>query len=203
MPGRGRVEVTGGFWLLMAWLNYTDTQGLLPMALAAAALHEAGHWLAIRALGGRITRLRLSAVGAEMRLYAPMSYGRELLCALSGPAVNMVLAFAAAGRGTEKGYLFAGLNLSLGLFNLLPIGRLDGGRALDCALAWLLGPQAAGRVCAALDRVCVSLLVAGGILLTGAGGSFLPALIGLWLWMGVLQKLGGKRGCQGPFKRVK
>lgn len=44
----GRVEVTGGFLLLTAWLNYLDRQGVVPLALLACALHELGHWAASR-----------------------------------------------------------------------------------------------------------------------------------------------------------
>ena len=62
----GRVEVTGGFLLLTAWLNYLDRQGVVPLALLACALHELGHWAALRALGARVRRVRLTAVGAEM-----------------------------------------------------------------------------------------------------------------------------------------
>ena len=39
----GRVEVTGGFLLLAAWLNYLDRSLLVPAALTACALHELGH----------------------------------------------------------------------------------------------------------------------------------------------------------------
>ena len=30
----GRVEVTGGFLLLTAWLNYLDRQGVVPLAVS-------------------------------------------------------------------------------------------------------------------------------------------------------------------------
>ena len=73
------MEVTGGFLLVMAWLNYCDTQNLLPAVLCAATAHELGHLVAIYALGGRVVRLRLTAAGAELRLGRTMSYGRELL----------------------------------------------------------------------------------------------------------------------------
>ena len=34
MTGQGRVEVTGGFLLLVAWLNYLDRSFVVPLALA-------------------------------------------------------------------------------------------------------------------------------------------------------------------------
>ena len=40
----GRVEATGGFFLLLAWLNYLDRTLVVPMALAACAFlwHDLG-----------------------------------------------------------------------------------------------------------------------------------------------------------------
>ena len=65
-----RVEISAGALLLGAALYYLDEQGVLLMAFCACALHELGHWLVIRALGGRVTALRITCVGAEMRLSA-------------------------------------------------------------------------------------------------------------------------------------
>lgn len=175
----GRVEATGGFLLLMAWLNYADQQGLLLPALAACVLHELGHLLAVRLCGGAVERLRLSAVGAELRLGRGLSYGRELLCALAGPAAN--LAAALAWARTEGGALFAGVNLALGCFNLLPAGRLDGGRALRCVLAPALGPDRAGRLGERLDRALSLLLVGAGCAAVCRGGGFTLLLVALWL----------------------
>ena len=56
----GRVEVTGGFLLLAAWLNYLDRQGIVPLALLSCALHELGHLLVLRLLGVRVRRLSIT-----------------------------------------------------------------------------------------------------------------------------------------------
>ena len=98
------VEISGGFLLVAALLFYLDTENLLFWAAAACALHELGHGLAIRCLGGRVALLRLTCVGAELKLSAryPMGYGRQLLAALGGPAANLLCAGAAvhmAGGG--------------------------------------------------------------------------------------------------------
>ena len=119
------VEISGGFLLVAALLFYLDTENLLFWAAAACALHELGHGLAIRCLGGRVALLRLTCVGAELKLSAryPMGYGRQLLAALGGPAANLLCAGAAvhmAGGGDERAYLFAGLNLALAGSRLKP-----------------------------------------------------------------------------------
>ena len=184
--GRGRITVTPGFLFLMAWCNYADQQGLLLPALAGCALHELGHLAAIWGLGGSVRRLRLTAVGAEIQLERPMSYPGAWLCCRA-----------------EGGALFAGLNLALGCFNLLPVGRLDGGRALHCLLSMSIGP-AAEEAEAVLDRVFIAFLLALGVLLIGWGGSFTLLLVALWLLAKEKEgKKGRNRSCQGLQKRVK
>lgn len=200
-PGRGRVEVTGGFLLLLAWLNYCDTQNLLPTALCAAAAHELGHLGAVYALQGSVRRLRLTAAGAELWLEGTMSYGRELACALAGPLVNLLLAYGAARLGAV---VFAGLNLALGLFNLLPLSMLDGGKALSCGAALLLGPEAARYLLGWTDRVlAAALLLCGGLVLL-EGGNVTLMVVGAWLLCAFLRgekKLDGKRVVKGGVNR--
>ena len=101
-----RVEISAGALLLGAALYYLDEQGVLLMAFCACALHELGHWLVIRALGGRVTALRITCVGAEMRLSArcPLGCWQQIAAALAGPAVNLLAARMAVGLGTEGAY---------------------------------------------------------------------------------------------------
>lgn len=199
---QGRVEATSGFFLLLAWLNYVDRQGIVPLAMAACLLHELGHYLAIRWLGFRIKSIRFTAIGAEMELPKGLGYWREGLAALAGPGVNLLLAAFLCQWG--HGTLFAGINLVLGCFNLLPIGRLDGGRALYCTLALLLGADWAERLCKGLDITFTGAVLATGVLFTGLGGNLTLLLVALWLAAAWLS--GKKRGnstCQMGGKRVK
>ncbi|MBQ3135561.1 MAG: site-2 protease family protein [Oscillospiraceae bacterium] len=179
MLRRGRMEITGGFVLLMAWLNYSDTQGLLPLGVCAAAAHEVGHWLAIRLFGAGVSRLRLSATGAQMQLVGTLTYPAELCCALAGPAVNLLLGYAAARLGW---LVFAGMNLALGLFNLLPVGALDGGRVLRCLWCMLSDPDRADGAQLRLDRVLAVVLLLLGAMALGVGGSVTLCVIGSWLF---------------------
>ncbi len=177
--------MTGGFLLVMAWLNYTDTQGILPLAVCAAAAHELGHWAAIVLSGGQVRRLRLCAIGAELVLECSLSYGREFFCALAGPAVNVLLAVCAC-RGTgERMLLFAGLNFALALFNLLPLAPLDGGRALCCICCLLTDLGHARQICRRVEQgVLVLLCAVCGVCLCWGGGVTLALCVGWLLWSG-------------------
>lgn len=175
----GRVEATGGFFLLLAWLNYLDRTLLVPTALAACAAHELGHVAAIRLLGGGIRGMRLTAVGAELILSRPLGYWQEGLAALAGPGANLLLALFFSGF--EGCSVFAGLNLALAAFNLLPVGRLDGGRALYCALALLAGPGPADRVGGWLDCLCTAGALGAGAFLAVRRGNITLLLVAFWL----------------------
>ena len=179
-----RVEISAGALLLGAALYYLDEQGVLLMAFCACALHELGHWLVIRALGGRVTALRITCVGAEMRLSArcPLGYWQQIAAALAGPAVNLLAARMAAGLGTEGAYCFAGLNLALAAFNLLPAVQLDGGRILWCILALLTSEERAERLLRVLSSALAVGLVLGALLLLWQGRGNLTLLItAVWL----------------------
>lgn len=80
----GKLEVTAPFFLMLAWLNYLDRQGLVPLCVLACCFHELGHLLSIRLLSGDIKLIRLTAVGAEMVLCRPMGYGQEMVAGSSG-----------------------------------------------------------------------------------------------------------------------
>lgn len=182
--GLGKVEVTAGFLLLLAWLNYLDNSLIVPMAAAACLAHELGHLAVIRLIGGTVRRIRLTAIGAEIVLARGLSYWQEGLSALAGPGINLVLALVCCGL--ERGVTFAGLNLALALFNLLPVGRLDGGRALYCTLALLAGPELASRIGNWLDVLSTGAVLAAGLALAGRNLTLL--LVGFWLLAAFLKQ---------------
>lgn len=182
----GRVEITGGCLLLLAWLNYLDRDFLLPMALAACGAHELGHLAAVRLLGGDVKQINLTVVGAELVLDRALGYWQEGASALAGPGANLLLALTCCNL--EGWRAFAGLNLALALFNLLPAGRLDGGRALYCTLALLAGQDWSARICGWLDCACTAAILGLGLLAAGCCGNITLLLVALWLAAGLVKK---------------
>lgn len=153
----------------------------LLLVLFAAGVHEAGHWAVLRALGAELRCLRLGPLGAVLETDArSLSYGQELAAVLAGPGANLLcaLALALTGPGREAAI---GAHLVLGGFNLLPVGPLDGGRALRLALSWRWGP--AGEEAACRISGAAALVTAAGLamLIWYTGGSLwlLPTLGGL------------------------
>lgn len=159
---KGRVCVSSGFLVMLALLIYIDGGALFWAAVLAAALHELGHYAAMRALGCRLQALRLTACGAEMELSSARTvpYVHELIITLCGPLTNLFLALLCANLplSSEMQYLFAGVNISLGLFNLLPIYPMDGGNCLQILLVISFG-DVRGRALAHGVSWMISLLL--------------------------------------------
>lgn len=173
-----RVRVTPGFLLLAAAVWLAEPELLLPTFLAAA-VHELGHVAALRAVGGRAEGFTLAFLGAQLRLTGELSYAAELPVALAGPVCSLALALAAGRAGR---FLLAGISLALGLFNLLPIRPLDGGRAVACLGGMFLSPQGAERLERGLAAAALGAVLAlGGVCLRRGYG---PGLLGMGLWLG-------------------
>ena len=171
--------------LLLALFVLLSSPLVLGALLLAALTHELGHCAMLRWLRARVTAVRITALGAEMRIEGRLSYGGEVLAAAAGPAVNLLLAplLAYGGRLWEMLYLFAGTQLVLGLFNLLPILPLDGGSMLWNLLAWVTEPYTADRVMTAIGFGTAAVLTLAAVWAAWQGGGFffLLAALGL-LW---------------------
>jgi stage IV sporulation protein FB len=111
------------------------------LGLLFAAAHEAGHLALLSIFRVKPQRVCLTAAG--IRIEAPpgirLSFGQEIIIALAGPTVSLALAglFVALQAGFPAQPFFQTalwINLGFGLFNLLPVRQLDGGRVLYYAL---------------------------------------------------------------------
>ena len=187
-PDRPRLEASPGFLLLLGGLYWLDEGvGLLPWGLTACAVHELGHIAAAAALGGRIEGLSLTVVGAELRIgyEVPLTYGRDSLVALAGPAANLLWGGLALALHWE---LAAALTLAVGAFNLLPIMPLDGGRVVYGLLAGRLDIDWAERLMTALSGCLVGLLIGVGAVAAVQFANVTLLLTALWLLAGVLRR---------------
>jgi Zn-dependent protease len=155
---------------------------------AIVLMHEFGHSLACRQVGGLANQIVLWPLGGVAYVQPPERPGAQLWSIAAGPLVNVALLpllfayFVAAGLPIFSSYgpdsvnlmraIFM-INLGLLIFNILPVYPLDGGQILRSVLWFFLGR---GK----------SLLVASAI---GFVGVFALALFALnmgSIWMGIL-----------------
>lgn len=169
--GNERVKFSGGFCISLALMLLMVPLKWLLAAALAAVLHEACHYLAIRACSGKWDGVKLYSFAAHLPL-PEMSRGREVLCALAGPVGGLCLLLLA--RWAPRLALCGAMQSA---YNLLPIYPLDGGRALQSGLLLFLSPPTAARVCRVLEILCKT-----GICLLALYGCF-------WLKLGIFPLL--------------
>lgn len=137
-----------------------------------------------------------------------MNYRQELIVAAAGPAVNLML--AAVSSRVSAGLAFAGVNLALGMFNLLPVGELDGSRILRCALSCAVPDGMAYAAFGGLEFCFTVIFVGAGIVLAFKNRNLTLFLTAFWLLkrfgrekIKILRKKNGNRACHTVQKRLK
>ncbi len=151
-------------------------------------LHEMGHAAMARRFGIATHSITLYPFGGLAALERePNSPTSEALVALAGPAVNFALAAAAvplAALGLLGASTFLGLNLVLGIFNLLPAFPMDGGRVLR---AWWTRRH--GRTLATLKALRLARVLAWAFIALGLAGQGSLVLVGGFLLLLVRAEL--------------
>jgi len=161
-------------------------------------LHELGHAVAAQRYGIRTRDITLLPIGGVARLERmPDDPRQELVVALAGPAVNVVLALGlylgtvGAGRIIADEGLLSGtfvqrlfwVNVWLVLFNMLPAFPMDGGRVLRAILAMWMDYVRATQIAAQIGQAMALMFGFIGLLF-----SPLLAFVALFVWIGAAQE---------------
>lgn len=146
----GGVKIRVGFlfFAVLTALMLIDRTGLVLWGLAACMIHESGHLLACLLVGHRPKELTLEPTGIRMVEGDELiSYHKEICILLAGSLTNLLTcSIIFLSLQTVGARLFATTHLVLGVFNLLPIGALDGGRIVRLTALNFLPPDRAERV---------------------------------------------------------
>ena len=203
-----RIHLT--FLLLLTWIaiGYYAGGGLdaaiwgvafILLVFGCVLLHEFGHVLAARRYGIHTPSITLYPIGGVARLARmPEEPRQELVVALAGPAVNVIIAalLVLAGQDLDLGRLFSidrdnasiaskllDTNVFLLLFNMLPAFPMDGGRVLRAVLAMRMSHVRATQVAASVGQ--------GFAFIFGFLGLFsnpLLVFIALFVYLGAAQE---------------
>ena len=176
---------------------------LVTVIFGCVVLHELGHALAARRYGIQTRDIILMPIGGVARLERiPRRPAWELVVAIAGPAVNLViaavlLAIAVPLTGVDGLWnpqsLTANLvgktiavNLAMIVFNLLPAFPMDGGRIFRAALAMRLPYVRATRIAARVGQATALVIGVVGLVIFN---NPMLMFIALFVWGGARQEL--------------
>ena len=202
------VRIHATFLLLLAWFGFVYyAEGgyaamfaglsFIILLFVCVVLHEFGHALAARAYGINTPDITLLPIGGVARLERmPDKPWQEVVVALAGPAVNVVIAFAlyvVVGRVFQLGELeqvaegggnlltrLLAINVMLVVFNLLPAFPMDGGRVLRAALAMHMKHARATQIAALVGQIVAVLFGLVGLF----GGNPFLLFIAVFVFFG-------------------
>jgi Zn-dependent protease/CBS domain-containing protein len=220
------VFVHATFLLLLAWVvgaAYFQTHSwavafdqlvFVILAFTIIVLHEYGHALTARRFGVPTRDITLLPIGGVARLERiPENPSQELLIAIAGPAVNVVLAVLCFAWMMIDGTLAAWMqhamapkanadlmealvasslslrlftfNVFIVLFNLIPAFPMDGGRVLRALLAMVMDYVQATQIAASVGQFVALLFGFAGLF-----GNPLLIFIALFVWIGAASESG-------------
>lgn len=213
-----RIHVTFFLILVFYWWLYYSVGGLsaasaglifVLLLFLCVLLHEFGHAFAARAFGIRTPDITLLPIGGVARLERkPTTPYQELIIAVAGPAVNVVIALLLLPfvllnsenwdllafdrvEGGMAGKLLA-MNLLLVGFNMIPAFPMDGGRVLRALLASFVKESRATLIAARVGQVIAVLFGIAGFLCNP-----MLLIIALFVFSGAQQELAYSRFREG------
>lgn len=177
---------------------------LVALLFVCVVLHELGHSLVAKGFGIPVREIILLPIGGMAQMTKkPKTPAQELLIAIAGPLVNVVIAVGmliagvvvlgssgAAAAFSKLGsappsletmwVVLTASNVMLAVFNMLPALPMDGGRVLRSLLAMGLGQSRATRIAALVARV----LAVAMLIFAVFSGQLMLGLIALFVFFG-------------------
>ncbi|MEO1049171.1 MAG: site-2 protease family protein [Bacteroidota bacterium] len=204
-----KVFIHWTFLILIGWIaisganqgqNVNDILLTLLFVLTlffCVTLHEFGHALAAKRFNYKTRDITLLPIGGLARLESmPANPKQELIVALAGPAVNLVISgllltileltngipsgsALAPVSGANFFFLLMVVNFLLAIFNLIPAFPMDGGRVLRALLTFNMPRERATRIATSIGQLLAIVFVFWGLF-------FNPFLIviGIFVYLG-------------------
>ena len=157
------VNISFYFAAVLTLSMLLDKTNISFYSILSALLHETGHMLCLFFLKAKPKEIKFGLFGMRIvRGNKTLTYKNELLTALSGPLVNIIL--FVLFLHWEKTLMFSAVNLALGIFNLLPVKPMDGGEALYYLLCGFYEENRIKRITDITTFMTVIFLTVTGIL---------------------------------------
>lgn len=182
------------FLAALCVVMFTDLRETALLGMIGVAIHEGGHlfMMVLCRVPPKLVVIQPFGVMIYEREDHQRSYGRDGWISLGGPLLNGVaigIAFLIHFVCSISIQDFLLVNAALGVFNLLPIEDLDGGRALYAFLCIRQTPEWANKVVTVISFLfLIPMAIVGFLLLLQSKYNFSLLLTSIYLMLCVVLK---------------
>ncbi len=153
-----------------------------------ALVHELGHLVAGILLGLKAKGIDIMPFGVSINFedYSNKYIAKKIIIAMAGPLVNTIIVILGIYNNWEEEIIYS--NILIGLFNLIPLYPLDGGRILKYIIQLATNSKEAEMFAYKLSNILIIILTivsCVGILFVQNIGM---VLILAYLWVLVIQE---------------
>ncbi len=126
------------FYALISLGLLLDGAYLFRIVIFCCFVHELGHILAYIICTQKLPKLEFSAGGVCLKKTQNLTKTKKLAVLFCGSIANFlfsaVLYFMALQNATYTAYIYSAVSLCIGLYNMLPVGALDGAQIIELIL---------------------------------------------------------------------
>ena len=183
-----RIKINLQIFIFAIIFYFTKQIRIYTILMIFAFIHELGHLVTGVILGLQVKSVNIMPFGVSINFedYSNKYIIKKIIIAVAGPIINLAIVILAIYNEWGEDIIYA--NMLIGMFNLIPLYPLDGGRIMKYVVNIISNSKEADDLTYKLSNILIvilTLISSVGILLIQNIGIIL--ILG-YLWIMVIQE---------------